>query len=204
MAAATAARRLEGRPRAAGDDLRAVELPRQHRRGADRRHDRRRRVPRQGAHRLSRRDRRRVQRRRLGQRRRRHDDDDDVDRRRAIRCRWSRPTSPPARRCCVFGIPAAIQQQRYSPITQRRAGRRRRRLGARVHRRADPGRGDRRQRRRQRSLSTRSPDAFPFIGAAVWVALLVCVPLRRPGLERAAGRDSRAASSCCRWCSPRR
>src|SRR5207237_2648736 len=23
-------------------------------------------------------------------------------------------------------------------------------------------------------------DTFPFIGAAVWVALLVCVPLRRP------------------------
>ena len=74
--------RLEGRLRAAGDDLRAVVVPRQHRGGADRWHDRRRRVPRQGPHRLSRRDRRRIECRRLGQRRRRHDDDDDVDRRR--------------------------------------------------------------------------------------------------------------------------
>ena len=94
VAAAAAARRLEGRLRAARDDLRAVVVPRQHRRGADRRHDRRRRVPRQGAHRLSRRHRRRVERRRLGQRRRRHDDDDDVDRRRLAAYRCSRRTSP--------------------------------------------------------------------------------------------------------------
>ena len=38
-AAALPARRLEGRLRAARDGVRALELPRQHRRGADRRHD---------------------------------------------------------------------------------------------------------------------------------------------------------------------
>jgi hypothetical protein len=59
-------RQLERRPRAAGDDLRAVELSRQHRRGAHRRHDRGRSIPEQGAHRLAGCDRRRVERRRLG------------------------------------------------------------------------------------------------------------------------------------------
>ena len=44
---------------------------------------------------------------------------------------------------------------------------------------------------------------FPFIGAAVWVALLVCVPLRTPAWSELPGRFA-ARSSCCRWCSPRR
>ncbi len=79
----------------------------------------------------------------------------------------------------VFGVPAAIQQQRYAPITKES------RAGividwARVFivalilvtaivvnvvvnvRFSDVS------------------DAFPFIGASVWVALLVCVPLRKP------------------------
>jgi Na+/H+ antiporter NhaD/arsenite permease-like protein len=79
----------------------------------------------------------------------------------------------------VFGIPAAIQQQRYSPITREAP------VGVvidwarvfivalilvtaiivnvvvNVHYSDIAG-------------------EFPFIGAAVWVALLVCVPLRRP------------------------
>ena len=67
---------------AARDRLRAVELPRQHRRRADRRRDGARGVQRQGAHRLSRRHRRRLQCRRRGQRGRRHDHHHDVDRRR--------------------------------------------------------------------------------------------------------------------------
>ena len=98
---------------------------------------------RQGAHRLSRRDRRRIQRRRRGQRRGRHHHDHDVDRRRE-----------PARTCCdayvaaavalvVFGIPAALQQQRYSPIMKDEPRHARGRLGARRHRRGHPRRGDR-------------------------------------------------------------
>ena len=61
VAAAMAARRLERRVCPAGDDLRAVVVPRQHRGGADRRHDRQRRFPPQGAHRVPRRDRRGVE-----------------------------------------------------------------------------------------------------------------------------------------------
>jgi hypothetical protein len=67
------------RPRTAGDDLRAVELSRQHRRGAHRWHHRTHGIPQQGPHRLSRGNRRRFERRRLGQRRWRHHDDHDVD-----------------------------------------------------------------------------------------------------------------------------
>ena len=78
-AAALPAARLEGRVHPAGDGVRAVVLSRQHRRGADRRGDGAYAVPRQGARRLSRRHRRRVERRRLGQRGRRHHDHHDVD-----------------------------------------------------------------------------------------------------------------------------
>ncbi len=74
-------RRLEGRRCAPGGRVRAVELPRQHRGGADRRHHGPPCLPRQGPYRLPRRDRRGVERRRLRQRRRRHHDHDDVDRR---------------------------------------------------------------------------------------------------------------------------
>ena len=73
--------RLAGRARAARDRVRALELPRQHRGRADRRHDGAPRVPGQGAHRLPRGDRGGLERRRLRQRGRRHHDHDDVDRR---------------------------------------------------------------------------------------------------------------------------
>ncbi len=86
----------------------------------------------------------------------------------------------------VFGIPAAIQQQRYSPITREAP------VGividwARVFIVA---------------LILVTAIAvnviinihysdiaaeFPFIGAAVWVALLVCVPLRRPAWSELPG-----------------
>ncbi len=76
--AETVARGLAGALHAAGDHLHAVRLPRQHRRGADRRHGGGQRVQAQGAYRLPCRHRRRFERRwrRLGGRR--HDDDHDV------------------------------------------------------------------------------------------------------------------------------
>jgi Na+/H+ antiporter NhaD/arsenite permease-like protein len=86
----------------------------------------------------------------------------------------------------LFGIPASLQQQRYSPIVR----------DASVDTRIDwarvfivalilvaaivvnvyvnvehPELGDR----------------FPFIGAAVWVAILVCVPLRQPAWHEIPG-----------------
>ena len=86
----------------------------------------------------------------------------------------------------LFGIPASLQQQRYSPITRDAP------IGvsidwARVFIVA-------------LILATaivanvvvnvqfpEIADRFPFIGAAVWVALLVCVPLRRPHWEELPG-----------------
>jgi Na+/H+ antiporter NhaD/arsenite permease-like protein len=79
----------------------------------------------------------------------------------------------------VFGIPASIQQQRYSPIAR------------------DPPPGVVIDWVRVFIVAlmlvaaivvnivvnvrfNEISDTFPFIGAAVWVALLVCVPLRRP------------------------
>ncbi|HEX3137432.1 MAG TPA: citrate transporter, partial [Casimicrobiaceae bacterium] len=86
----------------------------------------------------------------------------------------------------VFGIPAAIQQQRYSPITREAPA------GVvidwarvfivalilvtaivvnvvvNVHYNDIAG-------------------SFPFIGAGVWVALLICVPLRRPAWSELPG-----------------
>ena len=79
----------------------------------------------------------------------------------------------------IFGIPASFQQQRYSPIV-RDTSSSIRIDGARVLIVAF-------------ILVTAIvvnvvvnvkfnawSDRFPFIGAAVWVALLLCVPLRRP------------------------
>src|SRR5438105_6804995 len=86
----------------------------------------------------------------------------------------------------VFGVPASLQQQRYSPITKEPA------VGIVVD-----------WTRvfivalilitaivvnvvinvRFNAIS----DTFPFIGAAVWVALLVCVPLRRPAWDELPG-----------------
>jgi Na+/H+ antiporter NhaD/arsenite permease-like protein len=82
----------------------------------------------------------------------------------------------------VFGIPAAIQQQKYSPILR----------NAHEHTHVDW----------QRlgivvfilvaaivvniAVNTQfaeSADAFPWLGAAVWIAILATVPLRRPDWE---------------------
>jgi Na+/H+ antiporter NhaD/arsenite permease-like protein len=79
----------------------------------------------------------------------------------------------------IFGIPAALQQQRYSPI------------------RKDPPRGVRIDWGRVAIVAliliaaivanivvnlkfTDISDRFPFIGAAVWLAILIAVPLRKP------------------------
>jgi Na+/H+ antiporter NhaD/arsenite permease-like protein len=86
----------------------------------------------------------------------------------------------------IFGIPAAIQQQRYSPITRDSAADIRI-DGVRVFIVAA-------------ILVTAIvvnvvvnvkfnawSDRFPFIGVAVWIALLLCVPLRRPHWEELPG-----------------
>jgi len=79
----------------------------------------------------------------------------------------------------VFGVPASLQQQRYSPIVR------------------DPPKGIVIDWVRVFIVAlilvtaiavnvvvnvrfNEISDRFPFIGAGVWVALLVCVPLRRP------------------------
>jgi Na+/H+ antiporter NhaD/arsenite permease-like protein len=79
----------------------------------------------------------------------------------------------------IFGVPASLQQQRYSPITR------------------DPGASVRIDVTRVFIVAAilvtaivvnivvnvkfnEISDTFPFIGAAVWVALLACVPLRKP------------------------
>jgi Na+/H+ antiporter NhaD/arsenite permease-like protein len=86
----------------------------------------------------------------------------------------------------IFGIPAALQQQRYSPITRDSAADIRI-DGVRVFIVAA-------------ILVTAIvvnvvvnvkfnawSDRFPFIGVAVWIALLLCVPLRRPHWEELPG-----------------
>ena len=82
----------------------------------------------------------------------------------------------------IFGIPAAHQQQQYSPII------------------ADPASTVRVDGVRVLIVAfilvtaiavnvvinlhfNAHADAFPWIGAAVWIALLLCVPLRRPHWE---------------------
>ena len=82
----------------------------------------------------------------------------------------------------IFGIPASLQQQRYSPITK------------------EPPAGVVVDWARVFIVAlilvaaivvnvlvnvrfSEISSTFPFIGAAVWVALLVCVPLRRPAWE---------------------
>src|SRR6266516_6468938 len=82
----------------------------------------------------------------------------------------------------IFGVPASLQQQRYSPITR------------------EPPVGIVVDWARVFIVAlilvaaivvnvvvnvqyNEISDRFPFIGAAVWVALLICVPLRRPAWE---------------------
>ncbi len=86
----------------------------------------------------------------------------------------------------IFGIPASIQQQRHSPIVRESAA------GIRID--------------GMRVFIVAAilavaiavnvvvnlrfnawSDHFPFIGAAVWVTLLACVPLRRPHWEELPG-----------------
>jgi len=82
----------------------------------------------------------------------------------------------------IFGIPAALQQHRYSPISRDAP--------------ADVSVDWARVAIVAAILLTaivvnvvvnvrynEVSDTFPFIGAAVWVALLVCVPIRRPHWE---------------------
>jgi hypothetical protein len=79
----------------------------------------------------------------------------------------------------VFGIPAAIQQHKYSPITKdenasvvidyTRVGIVALILAAAIATNV--------------TVNSKMPhmaDAFPFLGAAVWVAILVAAPLRKP------------------------
>jgi Na+/H+ antiporter NhaD/arsenite permease-like protein len=79
----------------------------------------------------------------------------------------------------IFGIPASLQQQRYSPIVKnegRHAPVDWARLGIVVFILIVAIITNVTVNLRFNHLS----DAFPFIGVAVWVAILVCVPLRKP------------------------
>ena len=86
----------------------------------------------------------------------------------------------------LFGIPAALQQHRYSPIV--------REAQAGVH--IDWGRVFIVAFILVVAVVTNivinvvypdAADSFPFIGAAVWLAILVCAPLRRPQWEELPG-----------------
>ena len=86
----------------------------------------------------------------------------------------------------IFGIPASMQQQRYSPIA-RDAGASIRIDGTRVFIVAailiTAIVVNVVVNLRFNALSSR----FPFIGAAVWIALLLCVPLRKPAWSELPG-----------------
>ncbi len=79
----------------------------------------------------------------------------------------------------IFGIPAALQQHRYSPIIK----------DAKVQGRVDWSRVAIVAVILAAAIATNvivnnyyraNADSFPFIGAAVWVAILACVPWRKP------------------------
>ena len=79
----------------------------------------------------------------------------------------------------IFGIPAARQQHRYSPIVK----------DAKIEGRVDWARvaivviilvAAIATNVIVNNYYTAQADSFPFIGAAVWVALLACVPWRKP------------------------
>ncbi len=155
-AAALSPRRLEGLLHPARHGVRPVVVPRQHRRGADRRRDGAHRVPRQGPHRLSRGDRRGVERGRRGQRGRRHDDDDDVDRRREP-ARGARRLRRGVRRAGRVRHSGGAAAAEVRADHEGRAAGHARRLGARGHRRVHPARRDRRQRRHEPQVPAGSP-----------------------------------------------
>jgi Na+/H+ antiporter NhaD/arsenite permease-like protein len=86
----------------------------------------------------------------------------------------------------IFGIPAAFQQHRYSPITKEAPANilvdwARVAIVATILLTAIVVNVV--VNVRFNALS----DKFPFIGAAVWLAILVCVPLRRPHWEEMPG-----------------
>ena len=140
-------------------------------------------VPRQGAHRLPRGDRRRLQRRRLGQRGRRHHHHDDVDRRRRARSSVLDAYVAAARRARRVRHPGRAAAAALLADHQGRAREHRASTGrAWSSSRVDPGRGDRRQRGRQ----LRCPELLDRVSVhrrAVWVAILVTAPLRQPDWE---------------------
>jgi Na+/H+ antiporter NhaD/arsenite permease-like protein len=79
----------------------------------------------------------------------------------------------------IFGVPAALQQQRYSPIVK----------DARAGTHVDWARVSivgiilAAAISANVTINVRFPDSadrFPFIGAAVWVAILACAPWRQP------------------------
>jgi Na+/H+ antiporter NhaD/arsenite permease-like protein len=79
----------------------------------------------------------------------------------------------------IFGIPAALQQQKYSPIVK----------DASSHIHVDWGRLGVVTTILLAAIAANvtvnlwfadHSDRFPFIGAAVWVAILACVPWRKP------------------------
>ena len=78
-----------------------------------------------------------------------------------------------------------------------------RRLGAGRHRGLHPASP---RSRPTCSINVKFPqyaDRFPFIGAAVWAAMLLAAPWRRPDWKLLP-EASRAASSCSRWSCARR
>ncbi len=79
----------------------------------------------------------------------------------------------------IFGIPAALQQHRYSPITKDAAAGIQvdwTRVGVVVAILAAAIAANVVINTRYNHLS----DSFPFIGAAVWIAILLTAPLRKP------------------------
>ena len=79
----------------------------------------------------------------------------------------------------IFGVPAALQQQRYSPIIKE-ASRRIRVDWSRVAIVALILAAAIVTNVVMNLEFPQVSDRFPFIGAAVWVAILVCVPVRKP------------------------
>ncbi len=158
--AALPAARLEGLLRAARDRVRALVFPRQHRGGADRRGDGAHAFPRQGPHRLPRRDRRRVERGWLGQRDRRYDDDHDVDRRRESGGRVPRLCRG-GHRSGRFRDSGGDAAAALFADPETRASAHPYRLDSARHRVLHPHRGDRDQRRDECRLSATLPTASP-------------------------------------------
>jgi hypothetical protein len=79
----------------------------------------------------------------------------------------------------LFGVPAALQQQRYSPIVKDAS----RRIHVDWHRVGIVAAILAAAIGANVMINVEFPkysDRFPFIGAAVWIAILACVPVRKP------------------------